>query len=81
MGPRLRATIASYRCTTALDKQDFEAARLEYWVFQQALDELRASACESVVDESVIALEARARDLARMLARRVTPREFKRIEE
>jgi hypothetical protein len=79
-GPRLRATLASYRCTFALEQQDFEAARLEYWVLQQALDEAVDRAVDVALDDEIIALQARARGLARMLALRITPREFKRIE-
>jgi hypothetical protein len=78
-GPRLRATMASYRCAFALEQSDFESARLEYWLLQQALDQVIERAGDRVLDDELVALRGRARDLARMLALRITPREFKRV--
>jgi len=78
VGPRLRATVAAYHCSSALERHDFEAARLEYWVLHQALYELEKKNESS--DAGLAALQARGRDLGRMLAMRVTPREFRRSE-
>lgn len=81
VGPLLRATMAAFRCELALDLHDFARARLEYWVLQQALEELDAGCGQSCEDPAIQALQVRGRDLGRMLAIRLTPREFKRSDE